>query len=327
MKFEEIKPMIDHLYEIDYKSVIVRVIADSYNSSADSRITTFELEYPRIIHGEVKTHRVLSGNSQSSRAVPVDSIANINKNDIVEPLFYGKNKAGMSADEELSPEDVLKAREIWLRAAKYAFEAAEELKNLGLHKQWANRITEPFVKIKTVVTGTDWDNFYKLRLDKKTAQPEFVYLAQKMKRAQGASDPIHLKPNEWHLPYISEADRHQYNINELLKISASCCAQASYRKLDTSLEKAVSIYEKLFGEDVSHLSPTEHQAKAIDFNEMANKIQLDRQYDGKTITDEGITHYMIGCLDSDNPHRGWHSGNLRGFVQHRQLINKNGIIA
>ena len=53
--------------------ISAKIIADSINPRG-TRITTFELEYPRIIHSELMTHRMFSRNSASSRAIPVAKV-------------------------------------------------------------------------------------------------------------------------------------------------------------------------------------------------------------------------------------------------------------
>ena len=77
------------------------VIADSINLRGE-RITTFELEYPRFIHAEFMTHRLFSRNAASSRAIPVDRLLNLIKEDTAMPVHWGKNQSGMSAREECS---------------------------------------------------------------------------------------------------------------------------------------------------------------------------------------------------------------------------------
>ena len=47
-----------------------RIVADSMAPNG-CRITTFELEFPRIILCEWNTHRQISRNTASSRAIPV----------------------------------------------------------------------------------------------------------------------------------------------------------------------------------------------------------------------------------------------------------------
>jgi len=286
-----------------YPYINVKVIAKSLNLLGEA-LTTFELDYPRYIHSEILTHRVFSRNAQSSRAVPVSKTLDIN-NDWVRPIVWGKNKAGMSSTEELSGEDLIKAQELWDQHAQNSFNISKELSNFGLHKQFANRITEPFSRIKVVLTGTEFSNFYWLRDDDVSAQPEIVYLVREMKNADEAFAPTQLDTGHWHLPYIFQefdSKGKQYFLDEkanvlgledAVKISASCCAQSSYRKLDQSKEKAIDIYNKLFSGSKPHLSPTEHIAKVG-----------PKYMDFKT---PGVTHM-------DKAGNAW-SGNLKNFVQ------------
>ena len=295
----------------DYNFISAKIIADSYNIAQDSRVTTFELEYPRFIHSEIMTHRVFSRNAQSSRAVPVQNTLNVNQN-FVRPIVWGKNKAGMSSQEVLNVTEQAFVENLWNTAAKSAFELSAAMADQGLHKQWANRVTEPFSKIKVVVTATEWDNFFWLRIDPDAAQPEIVKLAEVMKEAYDNSEVVVLDEGDWHMPYVfwhKENDKQRFfdtNGNELtleeaLKISASCCAQVSYRKLNDSKEKAIEIYDRLFSGPKPHLSPTEHQAQSF---YSVNDIYGNWK--------KGITH-----VDRDNNY--W-SGNLQGFIQYRQLL-------
>lgn len=296
----------------NYTSISAKVIAKSINENG-TVITTFELDYPRYIHAEVMTHRVFSRNAQSSRAVPVANTLQINQ-DFVRPIVYGANIPGMSSKESLQGFELAQVAGIWEAEAKHAFEVSKQLADLGLHKQWANRITEPYSKIKVVLTTTEKDNFYWLRIDEDAAQPEIVELAQRMKEADEAVLPVKLDKGMWHLPYVEfaynievddnvsqifiDSNEKRLKLKDAIKISASCCAQVSYRRLDDSLEKALSIYDKLFSGPKPHLSPTEHQAKVG-----------SKHMDFRT---KGITHI-------DRNGTAW-SGNLRDYIQYRQLL-------
>ena len=103
---------------------------------------------------------------------------------------------------------------------------------------------------------------------------------------------------------------------EALAISTSCCGQVSYRNIDNSYDKALKVYERLgINTDHAHLSPTEHQAKPIKYK--LNPLDLESIRDlncDQMFEEEGITHI-------DKQSNLW-SGNLRGFIQHRQLIAK-----
>lgn len=294
-------------------TISAKIILDSISVHGD-RITTFELEYPRFIHGEIMTHRVFSRNAQSSRAVPVAKTLEVNAQKPVEPLVWGKNKSGMSSTEELQGTLLTDAIAEWKYAAENAFSSSKLLADIGLHKQYTNRITEPFSTIKVIVTATEWDNFFWLRYDPDAAQPEIVELARLMRHAMDSSNPQTLEVGDWHLPYVSYRRGNsgqqifysgsiELTLEDALKISSSCCAQISYRKLDDSKEKAIEIYNRLFGGSKPHLSPTEHQARVPETNTGTNS---------PLYWEEGITHM--------NKYRELWSANFKGWIQYRQLL-------
>lgn len=158
------------------------VIADSAHPETGTRITTFELVYPRFIHSEFMTHRVFNRNASSSRAIPTTKFIEQVRNEPVMPSHWGKNQKGMQAEEELNPMEIADAAFAWQQAATSAAIYAEILRRGQVHKQIVNRILEPFTHIRVVVTSTSWANFYGLR-DHKDAQPEIRELAQAMRKA------------------------------------------------------------------------------------------------------------------------------------------------
>lgn len=296
---------------MSYEFIKVRIIADSISDSG-TRLTTFELEYPRYIHAEIMTHRVFSRNAQSSRAVPVEKQLERLRNSPVVPIEWGKNKSGMASSELLGDSDIDQAKVEWNYAAFLCARASENLQLIGLHKQWANRITEPFSTIKVVITATEWDNFFWLRYDRDAAQPEIVELARLMKEAMDFNSPEKLSHGEWHVPYVNTSRNdagvrihYDENINEIsleeaLKISASCCAQVSYRKLDSTKEKAIEIYERLFSGPKPHLSPVEHQ--------------------GTPVSDTDPLGWPVGVTHIDRNSILW-SANFRDWIQYRQVLD------
>lgn len=252
--------------------ISAKVIADS--SFLGTRLTTLEIELHRFILPEFNTHRSLSRNFQSSRAVPVSQMIEQVRNNPAMPVHWGKNQSGMQAKEELVGESLENVQREWHTASASAVYHAKLLNAQGAHKQIVNRILEPFMWTKGVVTATDraWDAFFQLRLHK-DAQPEIKALAENILEAMNGSVPTEKEDGDWHLPY-SEASACQdmscveLDIQNKVKVSASCCGQVSYRKLDDSLEKAIKIYDMLnlpengvYKEDPPHFSPTEHQVK------------------------------------------------------------------
>lgn len=300
--------------------ITAKIIADSYNEDFDSRITTFELEYPRFIHSELMTHRQFSRNAASSRAIPIDKVIELLKSSPAMPNHWGKNQAGMQANEEIKKKE--RAKQVWLNACIAAIDHAEMLKDLGLHKQVVNRILEPYQTMKTVVTSTCFNNFFWLR-NHKDADPNIKELAEKMLEAFNASKPEYLQVGEWHLPYVDTKrdmayeEQHYFDecgneitLGEAKMISASCCAQTSYRKSDTSLEKAESVYDRLINSEPCHASPVEHQATPV----QANVITSDRDM-LSYLNEEGVTHIDKNGIP-------W-SGNFFGWIQMRQLLPNN----
>lgn len=295
-------------------NITAKVVCDSLSPDG-VRITTLEIEYPRFIHGEFMTHRSLSKNSSSSRAIPIQKMLDQIESNMAIPIYWGKNKSGMQAVEEVSKFDEAKSVLNWERSFNYTKERVLDMVDIGLHKQVPNRLTEPFQMMKVVVTGTDWENFFNLRIHP-DAQPEICMLAYKMYQAMQESKPISLKAGEWHLPFVNigwngSGDMAYFNekfdvigLDDAIKISASCCAQVSYRNTDMSLEKADKIFNMLIKSDVLHASCFEHLATPI------------RSQEGLINGwDFGITH--------QNKQGQLFSGNLRGWISYRQQLQDN----
>ena len=299
-------------------TVSAKVIKDSISPDG-VRITTLELEYPRIIHSELMTHRVFSRNSASSRAIPVSKVIELVESNPAMPVHWGKNQAGMQAKEELDDLNKEAVRHLWLEAAKQAVSIAKVMADIGAHKQVVNRILEPFQHMKVVVTSTEWANWDWLR-DHPDADPTIHALAKEMKRVRNESTPEEIFYGEWHLPYVTSerskvyAERDYFDehgepitLEQARMISASCCAQTSYRKQDGSLEKAEDIFKKLVESEPCHASPVEHQATPVDLT--------CSPYEPEYWKMKGVTH-----MDRDLT---LHSGNFRGWIQFRQLIPNN----
>lgn len=165
-----------------------------HSSSQDGvDLITLQLRYPRFIHSEFMTHRVFSRNASSSRAIPVAKMLAQVRNDPAMPIHWGANQAGMQAHAELQGIGRSRAAARWKLAAEAAANHAEVLNELGLHKQVANRILEPFQLISVIVTATEWANFFELR-NHPDAQPEIRQLAVVMLEAISQSTAVPAKP-------------------------------------------------------------------------------------------------------------------------------------
>jgi thymidylate synthase ThyX len=250
-------------------TISATVLADSINRN-NRRVTTFLVSFPRIILPEFNTHRVFSKNTSSSRAIPIEKLIQQTLDNPFIPVHFGKNQKGMSANEELTGEQLIAAKLAWLRARDRAVESARELQALDLHKQIVNRTLECYLYTKMIVTATEYDNFFELRCHP-DAQPEIQALAVSMRDAMNASTPKIKTPDKaewsnWHLPLVSEeelADTSEINQFRNLVRSVARCARTSYDKVsggESDFSNDFRIFRQL-GESVpKHMSPFEHQA-------------------------------------------------------------------
>lgn len=238
----------------------VKVVADSIHQG--NRLTTLECTFHRFILPEFNTYRQWSRSAASSRAIPLKvRIEEVINNPAI-PYEWGKNKAGMVADEILDPKIQLECESVWREAAAASVDYATYLEKLQVHKQVAARILEPFLWHTSVVSSTDWDNMFSQRIHK-DAQPEFRVLAEKMKKALDNSEPEPLTFNQWHLPYIRE-DEKCISLEVQRKISVARVARTSYLNQDKSeISKDLSLYHRLITANPPHLAPFEMVARPV----------------------------------------------------------------
>lgn len=289
-----------------------KIIADSI-SEHGIRITTMELCYPLIVHAELMTHRMFSRNAASNRAIPTHRIIEQVESGAFYPTHWGKNQPGMQADDKLTGDDLREAHDIWTESVTNSVKSAQKLNVTGLHKQIANRVLMPYQYIKVIVTATEWDNFFNLRLHP-DAQPEMQELSRCMKEAMYMSIPTRLRRGEWHIPYIPtdiqenglwdflESDCPTFNYEKAIKCSVARCARVSYMNHNNSpdVEKDIALADRLL--EAGHMSPFEHQATPMDFAKDTYELTWEK----------GVTH-------RDRKDNLW-SANFRGWIQYRQLI-------
>ena len=267
-----------------------KIVADSIGPSG-VRLTTYVLTYPRFIHSEFMTHRVFSRNASSSRAIPVlKQIQMVIDNPAI-PLAFTKNQKGMQGGEALSGDEHDAAVKAWLEARDEAVKSARHLAALEVHKQYANRILEPFAHITVVCTGTEFNNFFALRCHP-AAQPEICELANKMYDLYQTNTPRSLINGMWHLPFSGGPNWSENTELECIKCSVARCARVSYLNHEgnhPTLKQDLELYERLLGSVPIHASPAEHQAMAIgDANVISGNLRGWIQY-RKTLQNENIT--------------------------------------
>jgi hypothetical protein len=305
-------------------NMFARIIAASRHPETGRVVTTLHLRYPRIIHGEVMTHRVFNRNARSSRAVPVKTMLAEIRNDPFVPWHWTRNRKGMQGVDGWSAEITLKGaaaqfvdndrsydrKAAWLHGRDVACDLAESYADAEYHKQIVNRLVEPYMWMDLLVTSTHWANFLHLR-DHDDAEMHIrdlaVLIGKAVEEAETAAKL--LKYGEWHLPYITEQDWHWTKDEDnlpvnmsakdvLCAISAARCARISYEPFDGDArrERELERFDMLIGNDAVHASPLEHQCHADTVSAHGPGV--------------GSTVYSNPCLH----------GSLTGFVQHRKLF-------
>lgn len=303
-----------------------KIIADSTGPFND-RIITYILTFPRIVLAEFNTHRALSRNSASSRAIPFKKMVKMVQENPFIPIKWMKEHTGMQGDEYFEkPYDIAERQTRWLIARDEVVRNSEILSSLGVTKQVCNRLLEPFMWHTCIATATEWENFFALRAHP-DAEIHIQELAHKMLDAANASVPKQLKPYEWHIPFgdtfdnnrikalfplkLSHSKSMEYTYEEAkLKIATARCARVSYLNFEgkDDYNADLELYERLL--KAGHMSPFEHCAQA-----MAEQAYFGNLCDSKFLggDDYGNAQYSYG----------W-SGNFKGFVQLRKTLpNEN----
>lgn len=155
--------------------ISAKIVADSVSPQGD-RLISVLCTFPRIILAEINTHRMLSKNTSSSRAIPLKKMVEAIKNDPFIPIAWQKEHTGMQGYEYFTDleNDIPSLEKGWLSARDNAIETAKYLNNCfenedgsieGLTKQLCNRLLEPFMWTTMLITGSKegWDNFFNLR--------------------------------------------------------------------------------------------------------------------------------------------------------------------
>jgi hypothetical protein len=238
-----------------------KIIADSICEG--SRLTTMQITHWTVLQAELNTHCAFAKNASSSRAIPLNMAIERVENEPFLPIFWGKNRKGMSPIEEIENKE--EAIALWLEARDFIVDTVKKLEALGLHKQVPSRLLAPFSWITVAITGDGdgWSNFFNQRCHK-DAQQEFQHVAYLTQREYFESTPEVLKPGEWHLPYVQKEEKIQHGLNNLIQLSVARTARTSYLTQEgiRDNEKDFELFVRLAGMNPMHLSPTEQVCEA-----------------------------------------------------------------
>lgn len=307
--------------ELKHGLFSAKILRDSV-SPAGTRLVSAELVFPRFILSEFNTHRVISKNSASSRAIPVKKQLQKVLHTPYIPERIGINQSGMQASNYMEGEQLRIAQENMLRKRDRAFIGALEdlvghdfvraqfgkndyprvvaegitledhkvierifthydttmnrMKNdpkysapdefLNMHKQTINRYLEPFLMHTVVMTGTDFENLFALRVHP-DAQDEIRIPVEMLQQVMESSTPELVQSGEWHLPLVQsdEIEASKLDPEKWKYISVGRCARTSYETHDgvRDIEKDFELASTRLAPH-GHMSPFEHVATPLD---------------------------------------------------------------
>lgn len=284
-----------------------QIIADSIAPNGN-RLTTFILDFPRIVLAELNTHRALSKNSASSRAIPFEKMLEMVKTNPFIPIKFQKDHKGMQGTEYYEGAEHDQCVHDWLAARDAAVNAATNFL-FPVTKQLRNRLLEPFLWHKVILSGTDFENFFALRAHG-DAEIHIADLAYKMLDVYNTSAPKILKAGEWHIPFGDKLDESRLeNVLEersgvvlpgdlekaKVKVAIARCARISYLNFEgkDDYDADIKLCDRLFGSAPRHLSPTEHAAQAIEEDKNIGNFKGFKQYryffHDQNLTDSRVT--------------------------------------
>jgi thymidylate synthase ThyX len=304
----------------DNPNITARVIADSLNRSGN-RLTSLVITLPRIVLAEFNTHRAISRNSASSRAIPFKKmLEQVYKNPFV-PTRFQQEHTGMQGTKYYVGDAEEAIQSEWLSARDTAMLQAKALNELGVTKQLCNRLLEPFLYHTIIATATEWENFIALRAHD-MAEIHIQDAAYKVLDALNNSTPKMLEPGQWHIPFgdkINTAkfehlfdydkqtdqwcwdlmDKERFSTQDLqIKIAVARCARVSYMNFEgkDDYKSDIKLHDML--KESGHMSPFEHVAQVVTGVYESGNFKGFKQYrktiEGENKKEERIVSYGYG---------------------------------
>ena len=306
--------------------ISAKIIADSINESG-ARLTTFIIVLPRCVLSELNTHRALSKNSASSRAIPYKKMLETVKNNPFVPIRWQKDHSGMQGTEYFEGEAAEKCKRLWLEGRDRAIETAEsfkeieqivipngdngrvevgQIKNIGLTKQLVNRGLEAYMWHTVIISGTEWENFFALRAES-SAEIHIQALAFEMLKVYNESIPKELKKGEWHIPFGDNINREKLEeqMPEIQPASLNWyIEQMDNLKIKIAVARCAGVSYTIVGSD----GKEEDFSKLLKRHDILAKMKHMSPFEHVAVN-MGTTEYI---------------GNFRGWKQYRKFLqNEN----
>ena len=330
------------------------IVGHSLSPQGDELISVL-CTFPRIILAEVNTHRMLSKNTSSSRAIPFEKMVEAVQNNPFIPIAWQKEHKGMQGSKYITEEVFIKeANANWLQARDYAVKQAKySNQTCQVTKQLCNRLLEPFMWTTMLITGSKegWQNFFHLRcpnyegfksrkeaskeflekgnidtskwsdldwlhLNKGQAEIHMMALAESIYDAVNESTPKQLKAGEWHIPFED-------------KLSEDKVAEIYYEVInnDRAYNHISSIEETKVRISTSLAARTSYTVvgdeKEVNYSKM---IELHDRLVSQDPPHSSPMEHCCLCVTEDeynNSFKGQEKGwfrNYKGFKSYRHII-------
>lgn len=325
------------------------IVADSINEQGD-RLTSFLITFPRILLSEINTHRMLSKNTSSSRAIPFAKMVETVKNDPFIPIAWQREHSGMQGTEYHTDKLNIEAKVgEWLIARNHAVNQAKQLTNMEVTKQLCNRLLEPFMWTTMLITGSreGWENFFNLRcpsyqysaakfrskkdlakttvhtedftdldflkMNKGQAEIHIMELAECIWDAYNESTPKVLKAGEWHIPFEDTIADIRYwgtGVPQTKEMVKVSVAMAARTSYTVVGEEKALDYEAMLGLHDRLLAQDPPHSSPL-------------EHCAQAMTQEEYWS-SFGTTAQNTKGNGW-CNNLKGFIPYRYMVDNGKV--
>lgn len=265
-----------------------------------SELLTIETCGAKFSDAEFEKHRMITSNSSSDRAVPWSKMIEA---EFFIPQDVRLNQAGMQGYKKIADKELLDFQRTIADLRAHVIAELQPFKNI--HKQHLNRYLLPWSFQNKVATQTkeQWQYFLDMRTREDVDPPMFDLASCIRSAIELSNEPVELSHGDWHLPYITESEKLDYDTSHLLVMSSARCARVSFMNHDKESPtweedlKTCNFLKKSFTSKSKHLTPFEHQAKG--------SIVIGWE--------AGVSHY--------DRYGHWWSGNFpQPWIQHRKIL-------
>jgi thymidylate synthase ThyX len=251
-------------------------------------LISFIIDMPKFLVAEFNTHRMISRNSASTRAIPLKvQLERIGGEEMFVPPVLFENCKGMAGKTLMSPEDYDEVEKLIINQYHKCTEPfISLLADKRVHKQHAGRYVEPWMWTRVLATANIewWEDFVRQRYSP-AAQPEIQRIASEINQQLKLVKETYDNYAFWHIPLLTDEERttvsrlpqwvspdfnlewNQIDTREDIlwwcAVASARCARISYlnEKGERSYDDGMDLFSRLLKD--GHMSPFEHVARVI----------------------------------------------------------------